>query len=422
MRFVGPATAVRRRGRYLRPRTRCSVQAERCPSYTSSTISVASTPSDRRARIEQPVRAGSAGTARHAADARHGSVGDPRARRTALRAPSPWTGVEHAASRDGCRCAVACWDRWRGGRSDPAAGVRDPSSGPARQDLLASSGCAPVGTSAPSGSGHRLSRSPQALPRQHLGARRPGDFLCSAGPRTRPRRSRSLLPPLTAVLSLLRHAGARLWTPHTWIRLRAPYLERLSVEIETERRARCLPHRVFVEDGDGSTPMRRATSISIAQAIQVGWPWTHSPEPAGRCVNGGEGDRGRRRFRLLHVARVVSSAAICAPIASRPHSISSSGSKNPSHRTSRPNRGRTTTSAYRASCAARWRRSSARDVSRKPGACTSEGSDRSLPVQVHGDHHVGSHVPYRLRGNRHREPAVGEEPPVDLHGPEHPGD
>ncbi len=98
-----------------------------------------------------------------------------------------------------------------------------------------------------------------------------------------------------------------------------------------------------------------------------------------RCVNRDGGDRGvAARFRLRDVATAASSVDISATIASRPRLTSSSGSKNPSHRTSRPNRGRTTTSAYRASCAARWRRSRASDVfpiSRAPGSCTSDGSD-----------------------------------------------
>jgi hypothetical protein len=80
-------------------------------------------------------------------------------------------------------------------------------------------------------------------------------------------------PPPTAVLSLLRYAGgAVVDLSHVDPASRAPYLERLSVEIETERRASGLPHWVFVEDGGGSTPMMEDALPGPGRCLVVGYP------------------------------------------------------------------------------------------------------------------------------------------------------
>ena len=116
-------------------------------------------PSHRRAGLEQPVRAGSAGCARNASDARRRPSRGHRPRWTAAWAPSSWTGVEYAASGSGCPEGIACRNRWRGDRPDPAPGVRDPAGGAARRGSFRTFKASPVGACAASGSGHRLRRS-----------------------------------------------------------------------------------------------------------------------------------------------------------------------------------------------------------------------------------------------------------------------
>ena len=76
-----------------------------------------------------------------ASDARQRTARGGRPRRAAPRPSSAGAGVDHPASRGRRLRPGARGDRRRGGRSDPAAGVRDPARSAPREDLLASSGC-----------------------------------------------------------------------------------------------------------------------------------------------------------------------------------------------------------------------------------------------------------------------------------------